>query len=137
MSGGHTDKTFAALGPLGSKDKISHAAMPGNLLSTHAFSADLGIQIELQRLIDGDHVIKLADHSGIIDVTDRVSSQPAVFMHPVIKPLGAHGKCIDGFIHIDVFLAAISLTRIDHIHIGIDKHFRMDAQIFEVGIFNY
>ena len=71
IGGGAADKALASLGEVGAQHKVQLSASPADMLGAGGLRIHLPEQVYIHRIIDGDEVVQLGDHSHVVGVIHR------------------------------------------------------------------
>ena len=111
--------------------KVKLAAGTADLLVACRFSVDLAIEVEVDAAVDGDKFIDAGNDADVVDVAYRCVEYDLVIIDEIIEALCTACESVHDFAFVAVLLAR-NLTGFIKVYIGVDKHFRMTAQIFDV-----
>ena len=99
------------------------------MLRADRLGADLTEEVDLDRRIDGDHVVVLADDVRVVDIVDRQDLDGRVVVDEIIDTLRAEGKRRDGLAAVDLLFAVVDRAALDQLDHGVGKHLGVDAEI--------
>ena len=69
-SGGHADEGLAALGAVCAQNEVKLAAGTGDLSCACALCVDLTIEVDIDRVVDGNKFIETGDSVIVVDIVD-------------------------------------------------------------------
>ena len=127
--GGKGDEALAALRLRRAAHIVDLAAGAGHVLRADALGADLAPEVDLQRGVDGDHVVVPADDRRVVHIVHREDGDAGVIVDIVIDPLGAEGKGGDALAPVDLLFAVVDRAALDQLHHGVGEHLGVDAQV--------
>ena len=99
------------------------------MLRADRLGADLTEEVDLDRRVDGDHVVVLADDVRIVDVFDRQDLDGRVIVDIVINALRTEGKRRDGLAAVDLLFAVVDRAALDELDHGVGEHLGVDAEV--------
>ena len=126
---GECDKALAALGKGSAAYIVNLAAGTGHVLGSDAFSADLTPNIALQRGVDGNHIVILADDCRVVYIVYGKEGDTGVIVYIVIKLSGAVGEGGDSLTTVNLLLAVVGSTAFQKVYHRIGKHLGVDAKV--------
>ena len=88
--GGHGDDRLAARAHAGAAHEIHLAAHPAELPEPDGLGAHLAHEVHFDAGVDGNHLVVLHDHHGVVHVIHRVELHQRVVVHEIVEPLAAH-----------------------------------------------
>ena len=127
-----SDDALAATGAVSAVGEVQLAAAAAYLMGTGRFRRYLAEEVDVDAVIDGNEIIHLRNDERIIDDVYRISCQEGVVVHPVIEVLRPQGEGPAYLIAAESLAAVRELAVFIHESEGVDEHFRMDAQVFQV-----
>ena len=99
------------------------------MLRADRLGADLAEEVNLDRGVDGDHVVVLADDVRIVDVFDRQDLDGRVIVDIIINALRTEGKRRDGLAAVDLLFAIVDRAALDELDHGVGEHLGVDAEV--------
>ena len=99
------------------------------MLRADRLGADLTEEVDLDRRVDGDHVVVLADDVRIVDVFDRQDLDGRVIVDIIINALRTEGKRRDGLAAMDLLFAVVDRAALDELDHGVGEHLGVDAEV--------
>ena len=127
--GRERDEALAALGLACAAHIVDLAAGAGHVLRTDRFRAHLSEQIDLQRRIDGDHIVVLADDVRVVDVVHRQDLKAGVVVDIIIDALRTEGEGRHGLAAVDLLFAVVHRSAFEQFDHAVGEHFRVDAEV--------
>ena len=91
--------------------------------------AHLAGEIDLQRRVDGHHLVLLPDDERVVDVLRRVEGEHRVVVHVVVQLLGTHGEGSDDLAPVDGFLRPGDHALVDKDGDGVGNDLGVDAEV--------
>ena len=110
-------------------DKVYLSADTAELHPLHYLRIDLPHQINLNGGIDGNHVIILCNHIGVIDMLHPMQLKAGVIIQKIIQSLRACREGRNAFAAVQCFLFIIDDTCFNQVDNAIRRHFGMQTQI--------
>ena len=123
------DEALTAAGLAGAADIVDLAAGAGHVLRADRLGADLAEEVDLDRRVDGDHVVVLADDVRVVDVFDRQDLDGRVIVDIIINALRTEGKRRDGLAAMDLLFAVVDRAALDELDHGVGEHLGVDAEV--------
>ena len=127
--GGEGNEALAAAGLAGAADVVDLAAGAGHMLRADRLGTDLTEEVDLDRRVDGDHVVVLADDIRVVDIVDRQDLDGRVVVDEIIDTLRAEGKRRDGLAAVDLLFAVVDRAALDQLDHGVGEHLGVDAEV--------
>ena len=104
---GNCDDGLPALGPACPADKIDLAADAAELVAPDHLGVDLAHEVHLQRRVDGDHLVVLADDEGVVGVITGMHHHVGVAVDEVVELAGPHEEGGDELARVDRLLLCL------------------------------
>ena len=97
-------------------------------------AADLTVQVDIHRVVNGHEVIDGSDGADIVDIADGSSHAHAVVIQEVIDPLAAGSEGIGLAAMVDALVGAADLAAQGQIYEGLHVHLGMDAHVLQIRL---
>jgi len=94
--------------------------------------ADLAGEIDLQRRVDGDHVIIACNQGRIVSVCRGVELEDGIVIHEIKQAFRAQGKSQNDFSGLEVLAGSRNHARFDQRNHAIGNKFTMYREILAV-----
>ena len=126
------DDRLAAFGARRAAQEIHLPADAAVELVADGVGADLPGEIDLQRGIDGDHVVVAGDASGIVDIGGGVKFEDGIVVDKVKQLPGAESEAHDDLARLEVLALAGDDTGFNQRDDAVGNQFAVYAEIFAV-----
>ena len=128
---GQTDQALAALRVRGGRDEVQLPAGAGDLPRAGGLGGDLPVKVDLDGVVQADHVVVARDDIGVVGVVHRGEQTVGVAVEEVVELFRAHGKGIDDLPGVGGLVFSADAARLRHRHVSVAQHFGMHAQILQ------
>ena len=112
--------------------EIHLPADAGEKLRPDGIGAHLAGKVYLQRGIDRDHLVLLADDGRVVDVLRRLEGEEWIVVNVIVNPPRADGEAGDDFAMVRRLARAVDGARLDQLNNAVGDHLRVNAEVFLV-----
>ena len=126
------DDALAAAGTICAVGEVQLSAAAADVMRARRFGGNLAEQVDVHAVVDGNEVVELCDNEGIVYIVDGICGEERVVVDPVVHILRTESEGPGSLVAVYGLQFIRQAAFLIHQVEGVDKHFRMHAQVLQV-----